>query len=58
MTIFDFTTNQLVPVADGKRQYKSDKLDFGPRIGFSWDPFGKARTVIRAGRDFITMCPC
>ncbi|MDQ1470715.1 MAG: hypothetical protein QOJ99_2195 [Bryobacterales bacterium] len=49
MTVFDFATNQLVPVGNGVRQYKPDKLDFGPRVGLSWDPFGKARTVLRAG---------
>ncbi|HEX4065213.1 MAG TPA: TonB-dependent receptor [Acidobacteriaceae bacterium] len=27
----------------------SDKGEFGPRIGFSFDPFGKGRTVIHGG---------
>jgi hypothetical protein len=49
MTVFDLATNQLVPVGNGVRQYNADKLDFGPRVGLSWDPFGKARKVIRAG---------
>ena len=29
--------------------YGADNLDFAPRFGFSWDPFGHARTVLRGG---------
>ena len=29
--------------------YGADNLDFAPRFGFSWDPFGHARTILRGG---------
>ena len=33
----------------GRRVQKSDKNDWGPRIGFAWDPRNNGRTVLRGG---------
>ncbi len=33
----------------GKFVVEAPKTDFAPRIGFSWDPFGKGTTAIRTG---------
>jgi Carboxypeptidase regulatory-like domain/TonB-dependent Receptor Plug Domain len=41
-------TGSFVPYA-GLTNHPSDRNNFGPRIGFSWDVFGKGNTVLRGG---------
>jgi hypothetical protein len=48
--IYDFSRNQLVQVGNGiERPYERQWTNFGPRIGFSFDPTGGGKTVIRGG---------
>ncbi len=50
----DFTTelanaNLVKPGAGNEQIYGPDNKDWAPRFGFSWDVFGKSKTVLRGG---------
>ena len=43
-------TNTTAPFGPlGAGLYKPDRNNFAPRIGFSWDPYGTGKTVVRGG---------